>query len=102
MSLVAVLYSDITRIMLVPFVFFCSFCVAYYHQGGPGFFFGELGFITTYVSFCTVALHPRLVPQEGFSVFWWIVSCAPPAYLLTTVAEHSISVCHSPQGKILL
>ena len=30
------------RIMLLPFVFFCSYCVYYYHVGGPYFFFGEV------------------------------------------------------------
>ena len=28
----------------------------------------QLGFISTYISFCTVALHPRLVRPEDFSV----------------------------------
>merc|ERR1712010_389435 len=101
MLMVALLYSDITRIMLLPFVFFCSYCVYYYHVGGPYFFFGELGFISTYISFCTVSLHSRLVKPQNFSPVWWATSCGLPAWLLTESGRFAIGLCHEPH-KILL
>jgi len=102
MTAVSVLYSEITRIMLPFFVFFCSVCVYHYHVGGAGFFYGELGFITTYVSFCTVALHPRLVSPDEFSPIWWALACAAPAWLLTTVGHLSIRLCHNPHDILML
>jgi len=102
MVTVAVLYSNITRMMLVPYVFFCSFCVYNYNVGGPYFFFGELGFISTYISFCTVTLHPRLVKPQDFSVVWWVVSCLPVAWLLTQSTNFAISLCKHPRSGILL